>query len=124
MEEEHVRERFGERSEGGDSTPGNSTPGPGPSKTKVCTYRKGGVCDIHGPGAKYHWKPIRNPVPGPDGKLLTRRYYWVCEIGPKGRGKLRQTKLSFGGMRRSTGGDDNDDSRPDNTLDSTTTGGT
>ena len=105
------------------------TPKPGLSRNKVCSYSKRGVCAVHGPGAKEHWRPIRDPVPGPDGKLVTRQYYWVCpkeEIGPRG-GILRQSRLSFGGMRRSSTNDEgnNDDSRCKNTLlDSTTTGGT
>ena len=104
------------------------TPRQGLNKTKVCSYKKGGVCVIHGPGAREHWRPIRDPVPGPSGKLITRQYYWVCpkeEIGPKGRGILRQSKLSFGGMRRqSDNRDEGDDSRRNIVLDSTTTGGT
>ena len=105
------------------------TPKPGLSRNKVCSYSKRGVCAVHGPGAKEHWRPIRDPVPGPDGKLVTRQYYWVCpkdEIGPRG-GILRQSRLSFGGMRRSSTNDEGntDDSRCKNTLlDSTTTGGT
>ena len=104
------------------------TPKPGLNKTKVCSYRKGGICVIHGPGAREHWRPIRDPVPGPSGKLITRQYYWVCpkeEMGPKGRGILRQSKLSFGGMRRqSDNRDEGNDSRRNIVLDSTTTGGT
>ena len=100
---------------------GSSTPGP-----KVCSYSKGGgICDVHGPGAKYHWRPIpkEDQVPGPDGKLKTRLYYWVCRLGPKGRGILRQQKLQFGGVRNQVVGDRPDDSRRKDTEDSTTTGG-
>ena len=103
---------------------GSSTPGP-----RVCTYSKGGgVCDIHGPGAKYHWRPIKkeDQVMGPDGKVKKRFYYWVCKLGPKGRGILRQQKLQFGGMRNQVEGGISGDSRNNNNNngleDSTTTG--
>ena len=100
---------------------GSNTPGP-----RVCSYSKGGgICDVHGPGAKYHWRPIKkeDQVPGPDGKLKTRFYYWVCRLGPKGRGILRQQKLQFGGVRNQVEGDRSDDSRKKEAEDSTTTGG-
>ena len=58
---------------------------------KKCSYTKGGVCGVHGPGAKYRWKPVTNPVPGPDGRLVRRHYYWECRPGPKGRRNLRQS---------------------------------
>ena len=89
VEEGQLRERDSQRVEGEVSTPGTVSPG-----SRVCTYRKGGVCDVHGPGAKYHWRPIKkeDQVPGPDGKLKTRHYFWVCKLGPKGRGMLRQMK--------------------------------
>ena len=37
------------------------TPKPGLSRNKVCSYSKRGVCAIHGPGAKEHWRPIGDP---------------------------------------------------------------
>ena len=44
-----------------------------PETQKRCTHSKGGVCSLHGPGAKWCWKPI--PVgkrkPGPSGKLIS-----------------------------------------------------
>ena len=103
---------------------GSSTPGP-----KVCTYSKGkGVCDTHGPGAKYHWRPIKkeDQVMGPDGKMKTRFYFWVCKLGPKGRRNLRQQKIQFGGMSNQVeGGVAGDSSNNNNNTgldDSTTTG--
>ena len=104
---------------------GSSTPGP-----KVCTYTKGkGVCDIHGPGAKYHWRPIKkeDQVVGPDGKLKTRFHYWVCMLGPKGKRNLRQQKIQFGRMSNQMEGGVAGDSSINNNNntgldDSTTTG--
>ena len=103
---------------------GPSTPGP-----KVCTYSMGkGVCDTHGPGAKYHWRPIKkeDQVMGPDGKMKTRFYYWVCKLGPKGKRNLRQQKIQFGGMSNQVeGGVAGDSSINNNNTgldDSTTTG--
>ena len=96
------------------------------SKGQVRTNSKGGgICDVHRPGAKYHWRPIKkeDQVPGPDGKLKTRFYYWVCRLGPKGRGILRQQKLQFGGVRNQVEGYRSDDSRKKEAEDSTTTGG-
>ena len=102
----------------------SSTPGP-----KVCTYSRGkGVCDTHGPGAKYHWRPIKkeDQVMGPDGKMKTRFYYWVCRPGPKGKRNLRQQKIQFGGMSNQVeGGVAGDSSINNNNTgldDSTTTG--
>ena len=88
IQEGELRDPDSQRVEGGSSTPGTI-----PTGARVCTYSKGGgVCDIHGPGAKYHWRPIKkeDQVPGPDGKVKTRFYFWVCKLGPKGRGRLRQ----------------------------------
>ena len=109
-----------------DADDGPSTPGP-----RVCSYSKGrGVCDAHGPGAKYHWKPIpkEDQVPGPDGKLKTRLYYWVCMLGPKGKRNLRQQMIQFERVRnQDTVGDrpddEDDNSRSVDKEDSTTTGG-
>ena len=69
-----------------------------PETPQRCTHSKGGVCSLHGPGAKWCWKPI--PVgrrkPGPSGKLITKEYFWRCDVGLTGR-KLKQTRISFGG---------------------------
>ena len=55
--------------------------------------------------------------------MKTRFYYWVCKLGPKGRGILRQQKLQFGGVRNHVEGEMMDDSRNKEAEDSTTTGG-
>ena len=68
-----------------------------PVTPQRCTHSMGGVCSIHGPGAKWCWKPI--PVgkrkPGPNGKLVTKEYYWRCDVSMTGK-KLKQTRISFG----------------------------
>ena len=120
MKEEEPRRADSRRDE---LEAGPSTPGP-----RVCSYSKGGgVCDIHGPGAKYHWRPIRkeDQMPGPDGKVKTRHYYWVCKLGPKGRGILRQQKLQLSvvrGVRNHEMGDSADDGSKEEGGDSTHTG--
>ena len=47
---------------------------------------------------------------GPDGVLKTRKYYYSCDIGPRGRGRLRQQRLSF---RKSTPEGEDDPDRDD-----------
>ena len=63
-----------------------------------CSYTAGGVCSLHGPGAKLRWKPIVGEyVPGVRGEKK-RHYFYVCMKKPggtpRGRG-LRQTTLAF-----------------------------
>ena len=60
------------------------------------------------PFEPWSWKPI--PVgwrkPGPGGKLITKEYFWRCDVGLSGR-KLKQTRISFGRK-------DDDEKRGDN----------
>ena len=79
-----------------------------------CVYRRGGVCEKHGPGAKLYWKPLNKPAPGPGGKMVTRHYYYSCDVGPRGRGRLKQTTLSF---RKTTPTRPEDNPRGDNFVD-------
>ena len=76
---------------------GDEHPGTQPSQTRGCVYSKGGVCGQQGPGAKLCWKPVpvEERVPGPGGRLVTREYFYRCEVGPRGSG-LRQSMISFG----------------------------
>ena len=71
---------------------GKGVPGP----AQRCTHTKSGVCSVHGPGAKWCWEPV--PVGkrkmGQNGKLMTKRYFWKCEVGRNGK-VLRQTRISF-----------------------------
>ena len=67
-----------------------------PSTHRKCIHTKKGVCSIHGPGAKYRWRPGTKRVTGEDGvieNVKTKIYYWLCDLGPKGRG-LQQTSIS------------------------------
>ena len=68
-------------------------------KRGKCTYRRGGVCVEHGPGAKLCWIPMKVPNPAPGEKKTTRHYYYSCDVGPRGK-VLRQTRLSFGAVRK------------------------
>ena len=52
-----------------------------------CVHTKDGTCSIHGPGAKWRWRPIppSQRTVGPDGKVKKRVYFWSCEVGVGGR---------------------------------------
>ena len=55
------------------------------------------MCTVHGPGARSKWRPIRTRVVGDDGVPryeVTRLYYYECDVGPRGRGRFRQARLS------------------------------
>ena len=75
------------------------------AKKEVCVHSKDGTCTVHGPGAKWRWRPIlpvsSQPV-GPNGKVKKREYYWQCEVGSGGR-NLLQSRISF--KRNTDGGD-------------------
>ena len=62
----------------------------------ACVHSKDGTCSVHGPGAKWRWRPIppSQRTIGPDGKLKKREYFWKCEVGAGGR-NLQQSKLTF-----------------------------
>ena len=47
-------------------------PGPQSGNVRDCTYLRGGVCRVHGPGARRCWRPIRRPDPSthPPGKVV------------------------------------------------------
>ena len=61
-----------------------------------CVHTRGGVCSTHGPGAKWCWEPL--PMSkrrlGPNGKMITRRHFWRCEVNAKGK-MMTQTRLPF-----------------------------
>ena len=61
-----------------------------------CVHDKAGTCSVHGPGAKWRWRPIppHKRTIGPDGKTKKREYFWSCEVGVGGR-NLQQAKLKF-----------------------------
>ena len=62
---------------------------------RYCSYTRGGICHLHGPGARRMWRPARRGARGRHGEDYTRVYSYVCDLGPRGRG-LRQATLSFG----------------------------
>ena len=67
-----------------------------PGIHRKCVHTRKGVCSIHGPGAKYRWRPGTKMVTEVDGVVkyeTTKIYYWVCDLGTKGM-KLQQTGMS------------------------------
>ena len=64
------------------------------AKVQVCTHLKGGVCTIHGPGAKLRWTPGKW-VKGE--KIQEKRnYFYVCEQNKKKKkNEMIQLKLNF-----------------------------
>ena len=64
--------------------------------TQRCTHTRSGVCSVYGPGAKWCWEPIPvgSRTPGPNGKLVTKRYFLRCEVSRSGK-MMRQTRISF-----------------------------
>ena len=67
--------------------------------TAECTYEKGGVCWIHGPGAKLRWKQGMKTT---DGKRK-RVYYYEFDPEPGGVKKMKQVKLSFNRRQQDSG---------------------
>ena len=57
---------------------------------KVCTYQEGGVCSIHGSGARLRWKHIGRKVVDQE---MKRKYWYECRDLNKEGKKLKQTKL-------------------------------
>ena len=52
---------------------------------------KGGLCAVHGSIGIRKWKPVRTTLTASDGKKttrVTRRYYWICEVGPGEMGTI------------------------------------
>ena len=61
-------------------------------EVKICTYQKGGVCSIHGSGAKLRWKPIGRKVVGQE---MKRKTWYECRDPNKKGKKLKQSKLTL-----------------------------
>ena len=55
---------------------------------KKCVHAKGGVCEVHGDGARYTWKPTFTK------KITVVKGKEYCDISQNHR-KLTQTKISF-----------------------------
>ena len=66
---------------------------------KDCVHTAGGVCNIHGEGARLTWKVVVKKTIGPGGRVIRkkdgRKYFYVCDIGPRGHA-MKQTRISFG----------------------------
>ena len=60
-----------------------------------CVHSKGGICSIHGAGAKLKWKPSARRMP--DKKKSSREYFYVYDVG-LGERRLMQTRLLFDKM--------------------------
>ena len=70
-----------------------------------CSYKKG-ICHLHGDGAKKYFKFVSIKKKGPDGVMIPgsrKQSYYQCDLGQRGRGKLRQSRISF---HRPTQGDE------------------
>ena len=94
----------------------------GDTKTKVkskCEHTEEGMCLLHQKQAKEWFTASWVTQPGPGGKLMKKyqkKYYWQCDIAPRSRKTLSQTRLSFArrpsvvqqGGRDTRGGDDKD----------------
>ena len=77
----------------------------------TCEHKKGGVCVLHGPGAKLRWKPIGPKiVTYVNGKKKTsynKDYFYVCDLGLLGSGKtMKQTMLSLLAVKTTDSEDD------------------
>ena len=66
-----------------------------PGSPRACQHDEKGVCSLHGPGAKWVWRPVPVKKPAPGGKKTKKEYYWRCEMNVKGK-MMKQTKISFG----------------------------
>ena len=80
--------------------------GGAPGTQRVCHHTKDGVCSLHGPGAKWMWRPVpvKNPVPG--GKRTRKEHFWKCEVNMRGK-TMKQTRISFGQMNNNVDRGDN-----------------
>ena len=110
--------------EGEGGSLGEGAVGPtGPStRRQSCVYRRGGNCTTHGPGAQRYWRPLGTPRRGPRGNMVTREYYYSCDIGPRGRGRLRQARLPFRNFEDNPSQEDSGRGRnPDLDIDISTT---
>ena len=97
----------------GPSTSHHSTPAP---QSGSCVHARGGVCTIHGPGAKLRWRfGGKETDRDKDGQLKTtakRIYFYVCSPGQQGGGgakKWTQTRLSSFVQKRKTTAVDQED---------------
>ena len=63
-----------------------------------CYHDKDGICDIHGEGARKLTRKVPCITKNKKGEVIRRMKkvpYFECDLGPRRRGVLRQTTLSF-----------------------------
>ena len=56
------------------------------------------MCRIHGKGARRTWRKVLRTVLGPGGKpevREVRKTQYICDLDPRGGGRLRQPTLSY-----------------------------
>ena len=85
----------------------------GGPQARECVHDTKGVCTIHGEGAKKWWRPSTKMVKGTRrGGVKTMKYekefYFECDLGGRGRGKRRQTKLPFRTLKTTPSEDNHD----------------
>ena len=69
-------------------------------RRKNCKHDKKGYCSTHECVAAKLTRKIPCVVRNAEGvevRSFKKKYYYECEVGPRGRGVLRQTRLSFSG---------------------------
>ena len=99
-----------------------------PREKPKCEHTKDGMCLLHQKQAKEWFTASWVTQPGPGGRLMKKyqkKYYWQCDVAPRSRRTLTQTRLSFArrpsvvqqGGRDTRGGDD------ENSILTTPTGG-
>ena len=74
----------------------------GANTRRGCQHGRGGVYVLHGAGARRCWRPVWREVMGAYGTPVLEYHgeaYYECDFG-RGRGRLRQTRLSFGRTTR------------------------
>ena len=70
-----------------------------------CKHDKDGVCNIHGGGAKWRWRPDPRVEIQPDGRkkfVKGKEYFWACDVTPGRNRRVSQTRLSFVSDRKTT----------------------
>lgn len=71
--------------------------GGSPRLRMKCSYKRGGVCSVHGQAVK-KFRPGHELVVGPDGgmkKRYVKKTFWVCDLNQMGDKKLKQPVLSL-----------------------------
>ena len=69
-----------------------------PLTVRGCKHDRKGYCSTHEMVATKKWREISCLKAGLGGssiKTTKKKHYFECEVGPRGRGVLRQTLLTF-----------------------------